>query len=64
MPFHANRAAYRKEAASWDKTKFQYCLFMNGEPAGCVSSARMARRFVSSTNADNNRTRRALRGKR
>lgn len=63
MPFHANKASYREEIASWDPNAKQYQLLEDGQPAGIVSTKKQAERFVTTSNKQDRHIRRSLQGK-
>jgi hypothetical protein len=63
MPFHANKASYREEVASWDSSAKQYRLLEDGQSVGVVSSKAQAVRFVRTSNKQDRHVRRVLQGK-
>jgi hypothetical protein len=63
MPFHANKASYRAEPASWDPSAKQYRLLEDGQPVGLVSTRAQAQQFVRTSNKEDRHIRRTLQGK-
>jgi hypothetical protein len=63
MPFHAKKASYREEPASWDASATQYQLLEDGQPAGVVSTKAQADQFVRTSNKEDRHMRRTLQGK-